>query len=317
MMKARWFGLVLLLTALTACASNPASTAEVASEVASAAAGIRSETIQANGISFHVLTKGQGPLILFLHGFPEYSGMWKTMLDEFGEDFQAVAPDLRGYNLSDKPQGSDQYAISILTQDVVALIKALGHKKATLVAHDWGGIVAWFAVDRYPEMFDRLIILNSPHPKIYAGLLRSDPEQQKKSQYVSTLIKPEAEAILSANEFGFLQKAVFDSTKKPFSATEKAAYLEAWGRGLTGPLNYYRAFSPRIGQEIETMRTIQVPTLVLWGEQDQALASGNLKGLEGLVPKLRLQKFPEASHWIVHEIPEKLIPPMRAFIKGQ
>ncbi len=316
-MKVQWLVLGLVLTAFSACTSTPSTPPSTSSELAPAPAAIRSEKIQANGISFHVLSKGKGPLILFLHGFPEYSGMWNPLLDEFGKDFHAVAPDLRGYNLSDKPQGVDQYTISVLTQDIVALIKALGHEKATLVAHDWGGIVAWFAVDRYPEMFDRLIILNSPHPKIYSKLFRSDPEQKKKAQYVYTFIKPDAEKILSAKDFGALQKAVFESAKKPYSEKEKAAYLEAWGRGLTGPLNFYRAFTPRMDQEIKTMRTIQVPTLVLWGEQDQALSSNNLKGLNALVPRLTLQRFAEASHWIVHEIPEKLIPPMRAFLEAQ
>ncbi len=313
-MKALIFGSFVLSLAL-ACTTTTMPQGAAVEPVAEAPRS-KSEFFEVNGVKLHVLTQGKGPLIVFLHGFPEYSGMWTQLLDEFGRDHQVVAPDMRGYNLSSQPTGVPAYSIDLLTRDVVELVKALGHKKATLVAHDWGGIVAWFAVDRYPEVFDRLVILNSPHPKIYSKLFKSDPEQQKKSQYIYTLTKDNAEEIVSAKDFALLDKAIFDSSKKPFTAQEKAGYRAAWAKGMTGPLNYYRYFLKNLDKEAGKMKTIKVPSLVLWGEQDQALSIKNLNGLDKLVPNLTIRRFADVTHWIAHEIPERVIPEIRGFMGG-
>ncbi len=286
-----------------------------------------------NGVKLHYVSAGKGQLIIFLHGFPEFWYEWKNQLLEFGKDHLAVAPDMRGYNLSDKPAGVDSYQMKHLVEDVRALALHLGHKKFTLVAHDWGGAVAWALAIAHPECLEKLVIVNAPHPGVFARLLQQDPAQQKASQYMLMFRSPQAEAILSANNYAALVDAVLGSGLKSgvFNEDDKKAYIEAWSQGgaLTGGLNYYRAarvgppqpgsgstgnFSVDPTNVDPTKLTVRVPTLVIWGEKDTALLTANLDGLDQFVPNLTIKRIREGTHWVIHEKPDEVNGYIREFI---
>ena len=198
-----------------------------------------------NGIRLHYASAGQGKLILFVHGFPEFWYAWKDQLAEFGRDHLAVAPDMRGYNLSSKPEAVEQYEVPHMVADLRALAKSLGHEKFTLVAHDWGGGVAWSLAIRHPEWLEKLIIINSPHPATFERELANNPAQQAASQYMLFFRSSKAEAALSANNYAALVDTVMTAGLKKghFTEADREAYLAAWSQpgALTGGLNWYRA----------------------------------------------------------------------------
>ncbi|MEO7653411.1 MAG: alpha/beta hydrolase [Bryobacteraceae bacterium] len=279
-----------------------------------------------NGVRIHYVSAGRGELILFLHGFPEFWYEWKKQLPEFGRDHFAVAPDLRGYNLSSKPSDVADYALPVLVEDVRALAAHLGYTKFTLVGHDWGGALAWAFAIAHPECLRHLIIINAPHPAIFLRELRDNPAQQKASQYMLVFRSPMAEDLLSANGYSMLVRAVMTEglSKGYFTEEDRKAYIEAWSipGALTCGLNYYRAarVGPPSGDERPPVPpdpialTVRVPTLVIWGEQDTALLPGNLNGLERVVTNLRLERIPDGTHWVVHEKPDLVNRLIREFL---
>jgi pimeloyl-ACP methyl ester carboxylesterase len=289
--------------------------------------------VHVNGLKLHVVTAGKGPLILFLHGFPEFWYEWKDQLAEFGKDHLAVAPDMRGYNLSDKPDGLDPYKMNALVEDVRALGDHYSHqKKFVLVAHDWGGAVAWAFAIQHPEMLEKLVIVNAPHPGVFGRLLATDPAQQQASQYMLMFRGPQAEQTLTTNNYGFLVNAVLGSGVKNgvFTEDDKQAYIRAWSQpgALTGGLNYYRANAvgpPAAGQPAAPARgasasnpdalMVKVPTLVIWGEKDTALLPQNLDGLDKFIPQLTIKRIPDGSHWVIHEKRDEVNAAIRDFIK--
>ena len=278
-----------------------------------------------NGVRLHYARAGTGPLIVFLHGFPEFWYEWSHQIAEFSRDHTAVAPDMRGYNLSSKPADLSAYQMPQLVEDVRALaselMKSTGRSTFTLVAHDWGGVVAWVFAAQHPEMLDRLVIVNAPHPTIFGKLLRQDAAQQKASAYMLMFRSPQAEATLSADSYAALTAAVLGGGLKDGTTSEadKAAYIEAWSQpgALTGGLNYYRASgigpppasaastpdgaATAAGSFASQPMMVRVPTLVVWGEKDTALLPGNLDGLEEVVPKLTVRRVPDGTHWVVRE----------------
>ncbi|MBZ5604602.1 MAG: alpha/beta hydrolase [Acidobacteriia bacterium] len=282
-----------------------------------------------NGIRMHYVTAGSGPLMLFAHGFPEFWYEWHRQLEEFGRDHQAVAPDLRGYNLTEKPEALEKYRVSVLIEDLRALAVHLGAKKVTLVAHEWGGAVAWAFALAHPELLERLVIVNAPHPGIFARLLHSDPGQQHASQYMRMFCTPQAEEILSRDNYQALVNVVLTEglSRGYFNEDDKRAYLEAWSQpgALTGGLNYYRAarlLPPAPGTPLPaaplaldvSSLTVKVPTLVIWGERDTALLLSNLEGLEEFVPDLTIQRIPQGNHWVIHQEPELVNRYIREFL---
>jgi pimeloyl-ACP methyl ester carboxylesterase len=281
-----------------------------------------------NGVKLHYVSAGKGELMIFLHGFPEFWYEWRNQLAEFGKDHLAVAPDMRGYNLSDKPGDVDSYQMKYLIEDVRALARHLGHKKFTLVAHDWGGAVAWALAIAHPECIEKLVIVNAPHPGVFARLLRDDPAQQKASGYMLLFRSPQAESVLSANHYAVLVDAVLGSGLKNgvFNEGDKKAYIEAWSQpgALTGGLNYYRAARvgpPQPGTESTgnfsvdaTKLTVSAPTLVIWGEKDTALLTANLDRLDQFVPRLTIKRVPGGTHWVIHEKPDEVNRYIREFI---
>lgn len=289
------------------------------------------DSAEVNGIRLHYATQGTGKLLLFAHGFPELWYAWKEQLEEFGRDHQAVAPDLRGYNLSSKPAEVEQYQMKYLVEDVRALIEHLGHERCTLVAHDWGGAVAWVFAVTYRALLERLVIINSPHPAIFARELSTNPAQQQASQYMVTFRGAQAEQILEANQYAQLRERFLGEHlwNEVFSEADRQAYLAAWAQpgALTGGLNYYRvsrvtpassgeqAAQGGPSRDLSALK-VRVPTLVIWGEQDTALLTGNLNGLEQFVPDLAIRRIPEGSHWVVHEQPALVNQYIREFLQG-
>ncbi len=281
-----------------------------------------------NDMRLHYVTAGEGTLIMFLHGFPEFWYEWKNQLAEFGRDYRAVAPDMRGYNLSSKPVDVEQYRMKYLVEDIRALAEHLGYKRFILVAHDWGGGVAWPFAMRHPEYMEKLIIINAPHPVTFMRELRHNPAQQKASQYILVHRTPEAEDILARNNYAILvDNLLKDGIKHGyFTDEDKNAYIEAWSQpgALTGGLNYYRAarlgsFTGERDDRLSadpSLFSVKVPTLVIWGEKDRYLLTGNLEGLEKYVPDLTIKRIPDGSHWVIHEQPGLVNSYIREFIEG-
>jgi epoxide hydrolase 4 len=270
-----------------------------------------------NNVRLHYASEGAGSLILFLHGFPEFWYQWRNLLPEFGKDHLAVAPDMRGYNLSDKPTELEQYQMHHLMEDVRALAEHLGHQRFTLVAHDWGGFVAWSFAMTYPTSLDKLIIINSPHIAIFRRELTHNPAQQQASAYMQMFRDPRAETILSSRNYGRLTQMLFGNN--PFgSEAEKQEYITAWSQpgALTGGLNYYRAMTGEnsINMPDAASTMVNVPTLVIWGEKDTALLTGNLDSLTQYVPNLTIKRIPEGTHWVIHEQPQTVIAFIREFL---
>ncbi len=275
---------------------------------------------EANGMKLHYASSGKAgdPLLLFLHGFPEFWYAWRRQLEAFGGKWHAVAPDMRGYNLSSKPAAVEAYAMKHLVEDVRALAARLAGAgtKFTLVGHDWGGAVAWAFAMAHPELLNKLVIVNAPHPAVFARELNENPAQQRASQYMLRFREPEIEKVLEADGYAALEWAVMRMARAgAFTPDDIAEYKKAWAQpgALTGGLNYYRASrvgppdgsgEPARGVPATALRRIEVPVLVIWGERDFALLPGNLEGLEEYVADLRIHRVPECTHWVVHEEPE-------------
>jgi pimeloyl-ACP methyl ester carboxylesterase len=288
----------------------------------------------ANGIRLHCVAQGaaDAPLMVFVHGFPEFWYCWQAQLDEFGKDHRAVAFDLRGHNLSDKPAGVEAYRIKPLLEDLRQLIEHLRagreDKSCVLVAHDWGGAIAWTFAAAFPQYVNKLVIINAPHSVPFARALAHDPAQQAASAYMNFFRMDKAERVLSENGFERLLK-MFNATADGQCALNDddiPRYREAWSQAgaLACALNLYRA-SPLYPPTPEdpgaaalkldpAALTVRVPTLVIWGEGDTALGTVLLEGLDDLVPDLRIERIPGASHWVIHEQPRAVSAAMRRFL---
>jgi epoxide hydrolase 4 len=291
---------------------------------------LKDEYTDLNGIGVHYVTAGSGDLILFLHGFPEFWYEWKNQLVDFGRDHQAVAPDLRGYNLSSKPTQVESYDMKLLVEDVRALADHLGHRRLTLAGHDWGGVVAWAFAAAHPDYVSKLIIINAPHPAVFQRELASNPKQQAASMYMLLFRSPQAEQMLSANNYQLLDQTILAEGRKRgyFTEEDRQAYLQAWSQpgAVTGGLNYYRAAragpptpdnpaGSGLGVDPASL-IVKSPTLVLWGELDSYLLTGNLDGLDRFVPNLTIHRIPDGTHWVIHEQPTLVNSLIRDFMAG-
>jgi epoxide hydrolase 4 len=291
---------------------------------------IQHDFADVNGIRMHYAHAGKpgGKLMLFAHGFPEFWYCWRRLLPEFARDHHAVAPDMRGYNLTSKPPRVEDYDINILIEDLGALAKHLGYERFTLVAHDWGGGVAWSLAIKKPQWLERLIIINSPHPTVFERELNTNPAQQKASLYTRHFQSPKVEGMLMANDYKGLQDICLTAGLKEGHVTEadRQEYLKAWAQpgAVTGMLNYYRAakMGPPIapGETARSFETgipnpvVKVPTLVVWAEQDPHLMVTNLDGLEAYVPDLTVRRIPDSGHWVITDQPQTVIKHMRAWM---
>lgn len=286
------------------------------------------------------------PVLMFLHGFPEAAFIWDALLEHFARPehggFRCVAPNLRGFERSSAPPEVKDYRPKHLVQDVLALIalETGGAPLAALVAHDWGGAVAWNLANQHPTQLKKLVIINSPHPGTFLRELQRNPAQQAASAYMNFLIRPDAAALLAAQDharlFGFFENMGAarppGTPSAPLGAgwlTEavRAQYRAVWAHGLEGGLNYYRASPLRpasasdpaaaaVSLPPEAVR-VEVPTLVLWAQDDIALLPALCEGLEAHVPDLKLVPLPQATHWVVHEQPQRVMAEIAAFLKIQ
>ena len=273
---------------------------------------------------------GRG-LMLFLHGFPEFWAAWRVPMAYFAErGWLCVAPDLRGYNLSDKPEGVAHYKPRVLIEDVRQFARHIGTAGLTVVAHDWGGALAWGLAIAHPELVARLVIVNSPHPYLFARDLAREARQQEASAYMNFFRTDKAERVLAENDFARLTAMTLDAWGEPAGSAARAAYRQAWSQpgALAGSLNWYRAspLYPRAGDDPgagaffgrSALRRddfiVRVPTLVIWGMRDRTLLPCLLEGLDELVPDLRVERVPDATHWVVHEQPERVEHSIREFI---
>lgn len=283
----------------------------------------------APGIRLHYASAGEpgAPLMLFLHGFPEFWYAWRDVLPAFGGRWHAVAPDLRGFDLSSTPADVKAYRIDKLIGDVAAIIQQLGGGRCVLVAHDWGGAVAWSVAIARPDLVSKLVIVNAPHPIPFARALAHDPEQQAASQYMNFLRAPGSEEALAADGFAMLEAMLNKGVPaRWFTPEVRQAYHANWGRpgALTGNVNYYRAspLYPPAGDDPGATRltlneadfTVRVPTRLLWALEDAALRPILLDGIERVVPDLQLVRIPGGTHWVIHEQPARVIAEIRDFV---
>lgn len=296
------------------------------------------ETAYVSGARLHYVTvppnpdavshpTGDAPLVVLLHGFPEFWYTWRHQLSPLADaGYRVVAPDLRGYNRSSAPSSVDSYRVAELVTDVRELVEHRGAPQATVVGHDWGGVLGWELAIREPDTVRQLAVLNAPHPDLYRRLLVRSPEQLVRSWYVFAAQLPWLpERLLATDEYRLFAESL---TRLPgtdvFSAEDVERYRRAMARSqsLSGPLNYYRA----IGRETVTTqlralllghqlprRSVDAPTLVLWGEQDPVLGLDLLDSLDDLVDSLQIERFPDVGHWPHLERPRDVTRELLAF----
>ena len=293
-----------------------------------------------HGITLSCRTAGPvgRPVLVFLHGFPEAAFVWDEALAHFAQPenggYRCVAPNLRGYENSSAPTDVAAYRPKHLVQDLAALIAAEGGHLAALVAHDWGGAVAWNLAASQPRLMNRLAIINSPHPGTFLRELQHSPAQQAASAYMNFLFRPDAEALLAEDDFrrlwGFFDQWGAGTAPGWLTDDVKNQYRAVWSQGLTGPLNFYRASPlrpPRPGPPHNDlaaanvtipreMLEVRLPTLVLWALGDTALPPALLEGLEDFVPNMQLQRLEGASHWVLHEQPAWVISQLQKFFEN-
>ena len=294
------------------------------------------ETFQAalpHGITLSCRACGpkDAPVLMFLHGFPEAAFVWDELMLELGSSYRCIAPNLRGYELSSHPVEVEAYRAKHLMADLVALLQ---HQRVTqlaaLIAHDWGGALAWNLAVQRSELMQRLIIINAPHPATFLRELQHNPEQQAASAYMNFFCRPDAQHLLAENDYArlwpfFTQMNQGQAGADWMTEAVKQQYREVWAMGLQGGLNYYRAspLRPPTEHDRGVLRmefasefvTVKLPTHVIWGEADLALPKSLLDGLDAFVPRLTVKRVPAASHWIVHERPQLVLAEIRHALK--
>jgi epoxide hydrolase 4 len=280
--------------------------------------GIR---LQANGITFHCIEAGpkDGPLVLLLHGFPEFWWGWRYQIEPLASaGFHVLVPDQRGYNLSDKPEGRRAYDLDTLAKDVAALSETLGYSRYSLVGHDWGGLVAWWAASRYPERIERLIAINAPHPAIAGAYMRRHPSQMLRSSYIGFFQIPYLpEALFSADDHRALTRALLRTSRAgTFSETDLVEYKRAWSQpgALTGMLNWYRALP--LKPPHRSSDKLRLPVLAIWGMRDRFLEFGLCEDSLALCANGQAQRVETATHWVHLEEPDLVNRALFAFLKA-
>lgn len=275
-----------------------------------------------DGVRLHYVEAGAGPLVILLHGFPEFWYSWRHQIPALADaGYRVVAPDMRGYNTSEKPLGVRNYTIETLTDDVAALVQHLGETKAVVAGHDWGGAVAWYMPMRHPAIVEKLIVLNAPHPAAFAREIRT-PGQLARSSYVLFFQLPWLpEATLRAGGYAMLERTLRTDPvrRNAFTDEDIRRYKRALSRpgALTATINYYRALSRRDPREaMREPPSITCPTLLIWGEQDRYLGIGMTEGLERWVPKIKVERIPEASHWVQSDAPERVNGLLLSFLRA-
>jgi pimeloyl-ACP methyl ester carboxylesterase len=266
--------------------------------------------VDSAGVKIHYVTLGSGPLVVMIHGFPDYWYTWRHQMEGLADKFQVVAIDQRGYNKSDKPAGVASYAAPLLVGDVIAVIKQLGKGKAIVVGHDWGGVVAWSLAMEAPQLVDKLVILNLPHPRGLTRELATNPEQQKNSAYARRFQEEGAEKALTA-------EGLAGWVKDPAA---KAKYVEAFSRSdFTAMLNYYKVNYPREpyvdNGAARFGKQVQCPVLAIHGLKDTALIGSGLNNNWDYVDAdYTLLTIPSAGHFVQQDAPELVTKTIRNWL---
>ena len=276
------------------------------------------QKVSTNGVQLHCVTQGEGDLILFLHGFPEFWYSWRHQIPEFARDHKVVALDLRGYNESDRPQSRSAYHVDELVEDVRGVITALGYDRCVLVGHDWGGAIAWNFVYRYPQLVERLVILNLPHPAKFAQGLRTW-QQLARSWYILFFQLPFLPELLLQVNLQQAMENIFRGMaidKQAFSDVDIEAYTMAMAKpgALTAALNYYRNLPTWLLSSRDWPVLRDVPTLMIWGEEDAALGKELTEGTQAYVEDFQIRYIPNCSHWVQQEQPQRVNQCIRAFL---
>lgn len=262
------------------------------------------------GVTLHVARAGpaDGVPVVLLHGFPENWQSWRHQLPALGKaGFNALAPDLRGYNLSDRPRDRAAYHLRHLVADIAAIVRARPAQRAHIVGHDWGGVIAWTLTGMHPELVDRLAIINAPHMAIYLRKMWRPPQIFRSWYLLLFRVPGLAEWALSAGNFRALRD-MFGRypSRQAFPAEIVESFIQALSPpgALTAALEFYRANLASDGAALARSARIPVETLVIWGERDPALSTTLLDGLERVAPRVRVHRLPDVSHWVQNEVPE-------------
>jgi epoxide hydrolase 4 len=275
------------------------------------------EYIITNGVKLHYVTQGTGPLMLMLHGFPEFWYSWRHQIPEFASDFQVVALDLRGYNDSDKPKESSAYVMDEFVKDVAGVIQGLGYDNCILVGHDWGGAIAWSFAYAHPEMVEKLIILNLPHPAKFAQGLQTY-QQLLRSWYIFLFQLPWLpEFLLQFADYQAIEKIIPGTAfnQSAFTPADIEAYKNAVAKpgATTAMLNYYRHVFQNLFQP-QDWGILNVPTLMIWGENDTALGKELTYDTAAYVRELEIKYINNCGHWVQQEKPDLVNQYMRNFL---
>lgn len=282
-------------------------------------------------LRYAAMGRPDAPLVLLLHGFPEYWAGWRPVMERLADRYLLVAPDQRGYNLSSKPEGVDSYRVRHLVADIAALADALSPGRPFVLAgHDWGASVAYAYAFAHPGRLTHLVIANGVHPACFQRAIFDDRKQREASQYINYLRSRKAEQGLSEDNFRRLMRMLSGFSNTGWMDEDEAdAYRAAWSRpgALTGMLNWYRASQIAVPGPDEPppeaksvldfpaeAMTVKVPHLVLWGEDDTALRPSCLDGLERYAPQLTVKKITGTGHWILHEKPDEVAAAIARFV---
>lgn len=302
----------------------------------------KSAYITIEGVKYHYIAKGdkKKPMVLFLHGFPEFSSAWQDQLNHFSSDHYAVAVDMKGANLTDRPAGVENYTAQKLAKEIGLFASAVSDKPYYLVGHDWGATIAWNVAFQQSAQSSQkllgLVTINGAHSIQYFREYHNNPEQFSKADYVRKIISGEyTDQHYLGNNFAELRKQLINNeigeSQFYFNEQTIADYISYWSipGAFDAGLNYYRAIKipppelfkpenpkpPHLNPLFASFHT-KIPTLVLWGEKDAYIVPEVLNGLENFVPNLKVVRYPENSHWIVHENPKEISKQIREFLKG-
>jgi pimeloyl-ACP methyl ester carboxylesterase len=268
------------------------------------------------GLQLHYVEAGDGPPVVLLHGFPEFWFSWRNQIPFLAANgFRAIAPDLRGYNDSGKPADINAYAIPEIVKDIAGLITQVAGGRCTLVGHDWGGVAAWFVAMLHPELVERLIILNSPHPAPFAREMKK-PRQKLRMSY-QLLFQPRGFAEFVMRRFRFLALRSMLRSAGRFTPEDIERYVEAWSKpgALSGMANYYRAVFKTRRLLRSLVRPIAMPTMLIWGDRDPVFTIETTERFEEWVPNLRLERIAKAGHFVQTDAPDRVSQLMVEFLK--
>lgn len=254
---------------------------------------IEEKYVKTNGIKLHTVIIGHGEPLILLHGFPDFWFAWKKLIPLIKDKFQLIIPDMRGYNLSDKPVGVDNYRVELLIEDIHGLINHFGFENVYLAGHDWGGVLSWFVAEKYPTKIKKLAIINAPHFKVFQSKLKNDEAQKEASSYIYKFLQPDSEKPLLADNFRIL---------RTFLTEDEDKYIAAWSQpgSINCGINYYRA-----NMDYEDWTgIIKMPTLVIHGMKDGAILPVVLDGLDNYVKDLKIVRAKDLGHSAMKKDPQ-------------